>query len=31
VNAYEALKLASTLRPEKKEVLERSTLHNVNN
>ena len=31
VNAYEALKVASTLHPEKKEVLERSTLHNVNN
>ncbi|HXB94493.1 MAG TPA: S8 family peptidase [Puia sp.] len=31
VNAYEALKVASTLHPEKKEYLERSTLHNVNN
>ena len=31
VNAYEALKLASTLHADKKEYLERSTLHNVNN
>lgn len=31
VNAYEALKVAASLHPEKKEVLERSTLHNVNN
>ncbi|HEV9036632.1 MAG TPA: S8 family peptidase [Puia sp.] len=31
VNAYEALKIAASLRPEKKEVPARSTLHNLNN
>ena len=31
VNAYEALKIASTLRPEKKETPARSTLRNMNN
>jgi cell wall-associated protease len=31
VNAYEALKLASTLNSTKKDKLEKSTLHNTNN